>query len=151
MPLYWGEKNPNPSFPQKHTHSFAGVTSTPGPRNTLPVSYASTVTLAVLLGHCSFNPTSVSAPHPPLFFSFLSTVVVAQLLYFFHLQHSIPHVFTKGSIQSGHLKKVYYISESANSIYFKQSHIIFFFFFHLDLAVLNSSKNGTLKCGMEMK
>lgn len=125
---YTGGKPP-PKIPPFHrnTHSFAGVTSTPGPRNTLPVSYASTVTLAVLLGHCSFNLTSVSAPRPPPpFFPFLSTVVVAQLLYFFHLQHSIAHVFTKGSIQSGHLKKVYYISESANSIYFKQSHIIFF-------------------------
>lgn len=67
----------------------------------------------------------------------------------FYLQSSIPH-FHKRKYSKWSFKKVYYISELANSIYFQQSHIIFVFF-HLDLAVFNSSKNGTKKCRMGMK
>lgn len=55
---------------------------------------------------------------------FLSTVEVAQLLYFCFIFKAVPH-FHKRKYSKWSFKKVYYISESANSIYFQQSHIIF--------------------------
>lgn len=44
-----GEKKPTPLFLQKHAYSFAGMSYICA-RSTLPVSRASTVTPAVLLG-----------------------------------------------------------------------------------------------------
>jgi len=90
----WYRGNPEPLLSaETHLPWCQRAAPTPGPRNALPTSLAGTVTLAVLLGF----PQLPSNFYFPLFsfVSFLSAVVVAQLLYFFHLQSSIPHVFTK--------------------------------------------------------
>lgn len=77
-----GNKTPNPSFVQKHPVLLVWATSTPGHRNTLPVSQDSTVTQAVLLGFLQLQSNICFLPFF-FFLSFLSAVVVAQLLNIF--------------------------------------------------------------------
>lgn len=87
MPLYWGgTKTPNPSFLQRHTHSFAGLSYI----HTRTQEYFASITgqrsYIGCQGSCSFNPTSISIPTPHL-----SAVVVTQLLYLFFFSSSKQH------------------------------------------------------------
>lgn len=122
MPLYWGEKTRTPLFLQKHAYSFAGMSYIHA-RSTLPVSHASGTGSAPRVPVASIQLLS------PFFFLFLPFSPSFQLLWlhssFIHLQSSISR-FHKRKYSKWSFKKVYYISESANSIYFKQSHIVFF-------------------------
>lgn len=71
-------------------------------------------------------------------------------LFFFHLQSRTPQVFTKGSIQNGHLEK-FITSVNQQIVFISNKATSSLSFFHLHLAMLNSGKNGAIKCRMEMK
>lgn len=131
MPLYWGEQKPQipPSCGNTLTVLLVWATSTPGPRNTLPVPQCSTVTWAVLLG---FLQLQSNIYFLSLFFlSFLSAVVVAQLLYlFFFFSSSKQHTthFHKRKYSKWSFKKKFITSVNQQIVFISNKATLSFFF-----------------------
>lgn len=144
-----GNKNPKSLLPAETHAQFCWFELHPHQDLGILCQYHRVAQLHRLLGFLQLQSNIYFHSHPPPFSCSGHTAPL--FIFFFHLQSSTPHIFTKGSIQNGNFKKKFITSVNQQIVFISNKATLSFFSFHLDLAVLNSTTNGTIKCRMKMK